>query len=195
VEYQEILDAVHASVAALVGCGRVVDYIPVLTTVDPHHFGLALATTDGAVFGVGDWQTPLSIQSLSKVYALALVLGRAGEAIWERVGREPSARPFHALRQLEDDRGMPRNPFVNAGALVVVDHLLTLTGDPTAAVLDLLRAEAGKPTIDVDEQVAKSEAEHRHRNAAVGHLLASYGTLTHPVDAVLDHYTALMRSR
>jgi glutaminase len=190
VQYQEILDTVHAKVSPLIGCGRVADYIPGLALVDPRRFGLALATTDGAVYGVGDWQVPFSIQSVSKVFSLALVLSRDSEAIWRRVGREPSGSPFNSLHQLEHNRGVPRNPFVNAGALVVVDQLLTLTGDPARAVLDLLRTETGNPAIDIDELVAKSEAEHRHRNAALAHLVASYDNLTHPVDAVLDRYTA-----
>ena len=188
--YQQILDAVHATVSPLIGCGRVSDYIPGLAAVDPRRFGLALAAADGAVYGAGDWQTAFSIQSVSKVFSLALVLSRDNDAIWRRVGREPSGSPFNSLQQLEHDRGVPRNPFVNAGALVVVDHVLTSTGDPSLAVLDLLRTEAGNPTIDIDEQMAKSEAEHRHRNAALAHLLASYGNLANPVDAVLDQYTA-----
>lgn len=190
-QYQKILDAVHATVSPFIGSGRVADYIPVLATVDPRRFGLALATTDGVVCGVGDWQTPLSIQSVSKVFSLAMALGGDSEAIWRRVGREPSGSPFNALQQLENDRGVPRNPFVNAGALIVVDDLLARTGDPTRAVLELLRTEAGDPTIDVDRQVTKSEAENRHRNAALAHLLASYGALAHPVDVVLDQYTSL----
>jgi glutaminase len=188
--YQEILEAVHETVSPLVGCGRVADYIPALGATDPRHFGLALATADGAVYGVGDWQTAFSIQSVSKVFSLALVLSRDSEAIWRRVGREPSGSAFNALQQLEHDGGVPRNPFVNAGALVVVDRLLTVTGDPIQVVLDLLRTESGNAAIDVDEPVAKSEAEHGHRNAALAHLLASYGNLHHPVDAVLDQYIA-----
>jgi glutaminase len=158
--------------------------------MDPRRFGLALATLDGAVYGVGDWQTAFSIQSVAKVFSLTLVLNRDNEAIWRRVGREPTGSRFNSLQQLEHDRGVPRNPFVNAGALVVTDHLLTLTGDPSLAVLDLLRTEAGNPAIDIDDQVAKSEADHRHRNAALAHLVADYGNLTNPVDAVLDQYTA-----
>ncbi|MEU7876518.1 glutaminase [Dactylosporangium sp. NPDC049140] len=189
-QYQQIVDAVHAKIAPLIGCGRVADYIPGLAGVDPRRFGLALAAPDGAVYGAGDWQTAFSIQSVSKVFSLALVLGHDSDAIWRRIGREPSGSPFNSLHQLEQDRGVPRNPFVNAGALVVVDELLTLTGDPSLAVLDLLRAEAGNPAVTIDEQVAKSEAGHRHRNAALAHLVASYGNLTNPVDAVLDQYTA-----
>jgi glutaminase len=190
VDYQEILDSVQAAVAPLVGCGEVTANIPALATVRASQFGLALATVDGAVHGIGDWQVPFSIQSVSKVFSLALVLSREGEAIWQRVGREPSGSRFNALYQLEHDHGIPRNPFVNAGALVVVDRLLSLTGHATDAVLDLLRTEAGNLAVDVDRVVATSEAEHRHRNAALAHLLTSYGNLTNPVDTVLDQYIA-----
>jgi glutaminase len=190
VEYQRVLDTVYAKAAPLVGCGHVTTTIPVLTTVDSRRLGLALATIEGDVYGAGDWQTPFSIQSISKVFSLGIVLSRDGEAIWQRVGREPSGSPFNALHRLEYDRGIPRNPFVNAGALVVVDRLLSLGGEADAAVLDLLRSESGNPNIGVDPVVARSEAEHRHRNAALAHLLASYGNLTNPVDTVLDQYTA-----
>jgi glutaminase len=190
VEYQRILDIVCAKTAPLVGCGEVTTTVPALTTIDASRLGLALATVDGEIYGAGDWQTPFSIQSISKVFSLATVLSRDGEAIWQRVGREPSGSPFNALHRLEYDRGIPRNPFINAGALVVTDRLVSLVGQSNSAVLDLLRAESGNPNIGVDPIVAKSEAEHRHRNAALAHLLASYGNLTNPVDTVLDHYTA-----
>jgi len=190
-DYQEVLDTVREKVTPLIGCGRVAQYIPALATVDASRFGMALATADGEVHGVGDWQHPFSIQSLSKVFSLALVLDRGGDQVWRRVGREPSGSPFNSLHQLERDRGIPRNPFLNAGALVVVDHLVSLTGDPTRAVLDLLRAETGNVDIKVDDDVAKSEAHHRHRNAALAHLIASYDNLTNPVEVVLDQYTAL----
>jgi glutaminase len=190
VDYEEILDSVQAAVAPLVGCGEVTANIPALATVDASRFGLALASVDGEVHGIGDWQVPFSIQSVSKVFSLALVLSRDAEAIWQRVGREPSGSRFNALYQLEHDHGIPRNPFVNAGALVVVDRLLSLTGHATDAVLDLLRTEAGNPAVGVDRVVATSEAEHRHRNAALAHLLTSYGNLTNPVDTVLDQYIA-----
>jgi len=190
--YQEILDEVYTTLAPLVGSGRVVDYIPRLAAVDPRHFGLALATVDGDVCGVGDWRTTFSIQSVSKVFALALSMGDSGPGIWTRVGRVPSGGPFDGLQQLERERGVPLNPFVNAGALVVVDRLLSRTGDARQAVLNLLCSECGDEEIEVDAVVADSEAwhRHRHRNAALAHLLASYGNLIHPVEEVLDHYTA-----
>ncbi|MFI6321058.1 glutaminase [Nonomuraea sp. NPDC050556] len=184
---QDVLDRVLAAVEPVVGRGRIPDEIPALASVDLRSFGLALATVDGAVRGVGDWEAPFSIQSLSKVFALALVLGRDGDRTWTRVGREPSSHPFNSLRELESCGGIPRNPFVNAGALVVVDRLLDLTGDARHALRDFLRAESGAD-VDFDKDVALSEAAHAHRNAAVANLLAGYGNLRHPGDVVLQHY-------
>ncbi len=190
-EFQRVLETAYAKAAPLVGCGQVTTTISALTTIDASRLGLALATIDGEVYGTGDWQTPFSVQSISKVFSLAIVLSADGEAIWQRVGREPSGSPFNALHRLEYDRGVPRNPFINAGALVVVDRLVSLYGEGDSPVLDLLRSESGNPTIGVDPTVARSEAGQRHRNAALAHLLASYGNLTNPVGTVLEHYTAL----
>jgi glutaminase len=190
VDYEGLLGAVHAKAVPFVGCGEVAQTIPELARADASRLGLALATIDGKVYGAGDWQTPFSIQSISKVFSLAIVLSSDGEAIWRRVGHEPSGSPFNALHGLEFDRGVPRNPFVNAGALVVVDRLTSLVGRADAAVLNLLRVESGNPDIGVDPAVVRSETDHRHRNAALAHLLASFGNLTNPVDTVLDQYTA-----
>jgi glutaminase len=143
---------------------------------------------DGQLLGTGDWRTPFSIQSVSKAFSLALVLARDGEALWKRVGREPSGNPFNSLVQLEYEKGIPRNPFINAGALVLIDRLLSLTGDSLGALRDFLRAESGNPALDVDPEVAASEASHGHRNAALAHFMASCGNLENPVDQVLDHY-------
>ena len=140
--------------------GRVADYIPALATVDPSRFGIALATVDGEVLGSGDFETRFSIQSVSKAFALALVLAKDGDALWTRVGREPSGNPFNSLIQLENERGIPRNPFINAGALVVVDRMLSQTGDAVGPLLDLLRAESGAHDITIDSEVARSEAVH-----------------------------------
>jgi glutaminase len=122
------------------------------------------------------------------VFTLALVVAEDGEALWTRVGREPSGTPFNSLVQLEYEHGIPRNPFINAGALVVTDRLLSLTGDACGAAERFLRTECACPEIACDEVVASSEAEHGHRNAALAHFLASYGNLENPVGSVLDHY-------
>ncbi len=187
-DLQALLQDIAHATAPLLGQGKVADYIPALASVDPHRFGLALATMEGEVHGTGDWQVPFSIQSVSKVFTLALVLARDGEALWTRVGREPSGNPFNSLVQLEYERGLPRNPFINAGALVVTDRLITLCGDALGELLSFLRAESGDPSVAVDEAVAASEAEKGHRNAALAHFLASHGRLENPVDVVLEAY-------
>ena len=187
-DLQALLDEIAHDLGPSLGQGRVADYIPALAAVDPRRFGLALATLDGRVFGTGDWQVPFSIQSVSKVFSLALVLARDGEDLWRRVGREPSGNPFNSLVQLEYERGLPRNPFINAGALVVTDRLISLEGDALAALLGFLRAEAGGEAAQIDPGVAVSEAENGHRNAALAHFLASHGRLENPVDRVLEAY-------
>jgi glutaminase len=188
-DYQLELQRAVDAARPVLSTGRVADYIPALGAADPGAFGLALATVDGEVHGAGDWQTPFSIQSVSKLFTMALSLA-GGDSLWHRVGREPSGTPFNSLVQLESEHGIPRNPFINAGAVVTTDYLLTLTGDAGAAVREFLRAESGNPMLDTDLVVAASEAEHGHRNAALAHFIASYGNLHNPVEAVLGHYYA-----
>lgn len=187
-DYAALLERVAADVAPLVGSGTPAEYIPALASVDPGQFGMALADLDGNVYGAGDWRVPFSAQSVTKVFALALALAEGGDSLWERVGREPSGNPFNSLVQLEYENGIPRNPFINAGALVVTDRLQTLTGDASSELLDFLRQESGNPDIGFDAEVAASEHEHGDRNAAVAHFMASYGNIDNPVPALLDHY-------
>ncbi|MEU1784395.1 glutaminase [Streptomyces sparsogenes] len=187
-DYQALLEEVAAHVAPQIGQGEPAQYIPALASVDPRRFGIALADADGTVTGVGDWQVPFSVQSISKAFSLALVLEQDGERIWRRVGREPSGNPFNSLVQLEYENGIPRNPFINAGALVVTDRLQTLTGDASTTMLEFLRTESGNPDVAFDQVVAASESEHGDRNAALAHFMASYGNLDNPVPTVLEHY-------
>jgi glutaminase len=187
-DLQALVDDLAREAAPFAAHGKVADYIPALAAVDPAHFGVALATMDGQVLGSGDWRTPFSIQSVSKAFSLALVLARDGETLWRRVGREPSGNPFNSLVQLEYEKGIPRNPFINAGALILIDRLLTLEGDSLGTLRDFLRAESGNPAVDINAEVAASEAAHGHRNAALAHFMASCGNLENPVDQVLDHY-------
>src|SRR5215470_18507428 len=186
--YRPVLDRVVDAARDVLGSGRVPDQIPAIAGADPHVFGLAVATVEGEVHGIGEWRQRFSIQSISKVFTLALVIEKDGEALWTRVGREPSGTPFNSLVQLEYERGIPRNPFINAGALVVTDRLLTLTGDACGAAERFLRTECACPEIASDEAVASSEAEHGDRNAALAHFVASYGNLENPVGRVIDHY-------
>ncbi|WP_159700854.1 glutaminase [Arthrobacter sp. 18067] len=187
-DIQNLLDDIVGAVQPHVGQGNVADYIPQLGAVDAHQFGISVVTRDGEVFSAGDAHVEFSIQSISKVFALALVLAADGDRIWNRVFREPSGNPFNSLVQLESEDGIPRNPFINAGAIVVTDRLLSLTGNAAHAVRDLMRQETGNTSVDTDQRVASSEMGKGHRNASLAHFLASCGNLENPVDEVLDSY-------
>ncbi|MEV0601082.1 glutaminase [Streptomyces sp. NPDC050315] len=187
-DYQGVLEEVADRARPLVRQGKVADYIPALERVSPDRFGIALTDIHGETYGVGDWEVPFSVQSISKAFSLALVLAQEDQSIWERVGREPSGTPFNSLVQLEWEQGIPRNPFINAGALVVTDRLQTLTGDASTAMLDFLREESGNPDLAFDQAVADSEAQHGDRNSALAHFMASFGNLENPVPSVIEHY-------
>ncbi|MEE1816333.1 MULTISPECIES: glutaminase [unclassified Streptomyces] len=186
--FQPVLDRIAEELAELTDRGTPADYIPALAAGDPRDFGMAVAELDGTVYGVGDWRRPFSTQSVTKVFTLALALAGEGDALWARVGREPSGDPFNSLVQLEYEHGIPRNPFINAGALVVTDRLHRLTGDASGTLLSFLRAESGNPDLAFDAGVAASEAAHGDRNAALAHFMASYGNITGPVPALLTEY-------
>jgi glutaminase len=187
-DIQNLLEDIVGAVQPHVGQGKVADYIPQLGSVDPDQFGISVVTREGEVFSAGDAHVEFSIQSISKVFALALVLASDGDRIWKRVFREPSGNPFNSLVQLESEEGIPRNPFINAGAIVVTDRLLSLTGDAAHAVRELMRQETGNTGLDTDQVVASSELANSHRNASLAHFLASCGNLENPVDDVLDSY-------
>ncbi len=176
--------------AAHFGRGKVADYIPALARVDPRRFGLAVATLDGSVASAGEAEALFSIQSLSKVFTLTMALEQVGETLWRRVGREPSGSAFNSIVQLERERGIPRNPLINPGAMVVCDVLLD--GGPPAALIaritDFLRACAGDSTVRIDPEVAASEAATGFRNASLANFLASFGNLNSPVADVLAVY-------
>lgn len=187
-DIQNLLEDIVGAVQLQLGQGNVADYIPQLGAVDPYQFGMSLVTRDGDVYSAGDAHVEFSIQSISKVFALALVLAYDGDGIWKRVFREPSGNPFNSLVQLESEDGIPRNPFINAGAIVVTDRLLSITGNAAHAVRDLMRQETNNANVDTDHLVASSELDNSHRNASLAHFLASCGNLENPVEDVLDSY-------
>lgn len=186
----QCIQAVRADLAPLVGQGSLADYIPELAKVDPSKFGIAVATVDGRVLSAGDADEPFSVQSISKVFALTLALGKVGDALWKRVGREPSGTAFNSIAQLEHERGLPRNPFINAGAIVVTDVLLA-GHQPKEAIGEMVRfvrSLADDETIAIDPSVAESEKAHGFRNAALASFMKSWGNLVHPVELTLGVY-------
>lgn len=185
-----VLETVRCLTVPHVGQGKVADYIPALARVDPAKFGMAIATLDGQVCTTGDAREPFSIQSVSKVFTLSLALGKIGSDLWHRVGREPSGSAFNSIVQLEREHGIPRNPFINAGAIVVSDVVLA-GGKPKEAIAEILsfiRCLADDPTIAIDPEVARSEAETGFRNYSLANFMKAFGNIHASVDEALDVY-------
>lgn len=187
-DYQAILDTIADEMRPMLSQGRVADYIPRLANVPRDKFGMAVVTLDGQVFHSGDALETFSIQSISKVYTLTLALQAIGDRLWDRVGREPSGNAFNSLIQLELENGLPRNPFINAGALVVADVVLDHYADARECLLSSVRSCAANPALLDDPDVAASERAHGYRNAALANFIRSFGNLGQSIDAVLDFY-------
>lgn len=193
-----ILETIVQQVRPLIGQGKVADYIPALASVDGSKLGIAICTVDGQHYQAGDAQERFSIQSISKVLSLVVAMRHyQEEEIWQRVGKDPSGHPFNSLVQLEMEQGIPRNPFINAGALVVCDMLQGRLSAPRQRMLEVVRALSGVSDIAYDATVARSEFEHSARNAAIAWLMKSFGNFHHDVPTVLQnyfHYCALKMS-
>jgi glutaminase len=187
--YQQILDEILVETEPLQGKGKAANYIPQLAKVNPDQFGIHLQMLDGNAYAIGDAQVPFSIQSISKVLSLAMLIGQPeGEKVWKRVGVEPSGTAFNSLLQLEYENGIPRNPFINAGALVVADQLISTIDHPKQQLLQFVRKLANRQQVYYNEAVAASEKEHGFRNAALANLLKAFGNLHNSVEEVLDVY-------
>lgn len=189
-DLRDILAGIGAEMRAAPDRGRVADYIPELATIDPQQFGIAVALPGGEVLIEGDAEVKFSIQSVSKVFTLALALGRLGDKLWDRVGREPSGLAFNSILQLEHENGIPRNPFINAGALAVTDAILAghQPREVLGEILRFVRAAAEDDDIHINEAVARSETEHGHRNMALACFMAAHGNLRNPPEQTCGTY-------
>lgn len=186
--YATTLQSIYDEIVSQAISGKVADYIPELAKIAPTQFGISLCTPHGEVHNIGDANVKFSIQSIVKVFALAMAYQLKGETLWARLGVEPSGGPFNSLALLEFEQGRPRNPFINAGALVIADVLVSHWVNPKLALLTFVRQLANNPLIDFNLSVAASEAAHGHRNAALVHLMKSFGNINNSVNAVLDLY-------
>lgn len=186
--YDSILKEIYLEAKMFPTLGNVSTSIPELSKVNPNKFGMHLTTIDGEDVGIGDSNEKFSIQSVSKALTVALAFSFLDEEIWKRVGVEPSGSAFNSLVQLEYEKGIPRNPFINAGAIVIADILVTHLKKPKQDLLDFIRMISGSPTIDFNLKVAQSEKDTRFRNAALTNFLKSFGNIENDVETVLDFY-------
>ncbi|WP_313124636.1 glutaminase B [Pseudescherichia sp.] len=185
----DMLESILTQVRPLIGRGKVADYIPALASVEADRLGIAVCTIDGRHFQAGDADERFSIQSISKVLSLVVAMDHyQEEEIWQRVGKDPSGHPFNSLLQLEIEQGKPRNPFINAGALVVCDMLQSRLSAPRQRMLEVVRQLSDVSDITYDSNVARSEFDHSARNAAIAWLMKSFGNFHNDVATVLQNY-------
>ena len=187
-DYLQILENIHKAILPYAKEGKQADYIPELAKVNPDQFGMCIHTIYGEIAAIEQADTRFSIQSISKVFALALCLSIKGDDLWKRVGKEPSGTAFNSLIQLEVEKGVPRNPFINSGAIVMADILLSHLENPEDDFLKFVRAVAGNDTIDYNRDVAISERENGYLNAAIVNLLKYHGTIENDIEEILHFY-------
>lgn len=188
IDYQKILLEITAEFTEADDIGKIATYIPELGKVNPAKLGIHLSTLDNQHYAFGDSNEPFSIQSVAKVLSLTLALKIMGGELWDRVGVEPSGSAFNSLVQLEYEKGIPRNPFINAGAIVICDILVTCLANPKQDLLAFIRESSGIDSINYSTQVAESEKKCGYRNSALVNLMKDFGNIHNDVDVVLDLY-------
>jgi len=188
INYQHLFLEIAEEIKSLENSGEVASYIEELQTVDPEKFGIHLATIDNQNYNFGDSDEKFSIQSIAKVLALTLAFEIENDKIWERVGVEPSGTAFNSLVQLEYEQGIPRNPFINAGALVICDILVSCLKKPKQEFIQFIRDISGNQSLNYCPRVANSEKRTSYKNAALINLMKSFGNIKNDIDLVLDFY-------
>jgi glutaminase len=186
--YKKIIEDIYLEIKNVDDIGKVPNYINELSTVNPDNFGINITKIDRESFGVGDFDKKFSIQSISKIFALTLAYKLEGTKIWERVDVEPSGNPFNSLLQLEADRGKPRNPFINAGAIVICDVLVSHLENPKEDFLNFCRELSNNKNLNYSKKIAQSEKISGFRNIALCNFIKSFGNIKNDIDQVLDFY-------
>lgn len=187
-KYKKTIDKIYDLIKPFIGIGKVASYIPALAEVNPKKFGICIMDCQGNSYQTGDADEVFSIQSISKVISLTMALKKHGSKIWTRVGMEPSGSAFNSLIQLERENGIPRNPFINAGAIVVSDMIFDVYKNPKNDLLNFVREICKNDSIQYDTDVASSEKEHGFRNIAIANFMKSFNNIHHDTEQVLDFY-------
>ena len=186
--FEELIQDVYQEIKNTEDKGEMASYIPELSNVDPKNFGIHISTINRVSFGIGNYNDKFSIQSIAKVLALILAYRIVGDEIWDRVGVEPSGTAFNSLVQLEADQGIPRNPFLNAGAIVVSDILLSNLKNPKEDFIDFVRSISNNTTLEYSNKIAQSEKDVGYRNVALCNFIKSFGQIENEPSDVLDFY-------
>jgi glutaminase len=187
-DYQKILNTIQDELKYYETSGEVASYIPELAKVDRRKFGMHLYCADSTHAAFGDSTEKFSIQSISKVFTLTMAMKLLGEDLWDRVDVEPSGDPFNSLSQLEYEKGIPRNPFINSGALVIADILVSNLNDPKRDLLELVQKITNNPNIEYDKIVAASEKSIGYRNYALVNYMKALGNIKNDVETIVDFY-------
>ena len=186
--YKKIIQDIYLDVKNTCDNGEVANYIPELAFVAPDNFGAHITTINKETFGVGDFDKKFSVQSISKILALTLAYKLVGEKLWDRVDVEPSGNSFNSFLQLETDLGKPRNPFINSGAIVICDVLISHLKNPKEDFLNFCKEISNNPNLNFSEKVAQSEQASGFRNVALCNFVKSLGNIKNDVEEVLDFY-------
>lgn len=188
-DYQVILEEIKEEIKPYLKEGQLPNYIPALANANENDFAMSLMTLDNQEYHVGSYQQKFSIQSISKVFTFTLALQNYSKELYKRVGHEPSGDPFNSLVQLEYENGIPRNPFINAGAIVTTDSLISLYKDKTFDyILDFLQKTSNDHTIGYDESILSSELKHGYKNLALINMMKSYHNIDNPTQDVIETY-------
>ena len=170
--------------------GANADYIPVLAKVDPNLFGNVLVTADGKVFSRGDIQSEVSIQSVSKVFTMALIMDEFGvDSLENNMGVDATGQPFNSIDAIEQNKGAEMNPLVNAGAITATSMVPGDSYDQIwQRILNQYEDFAGRK-LKVFDEVYRSEADNNQRNQAIAQLMYAYGHIKRDPTRATDIYT------
>ncbi len=186
--YEAIIEKVYKETNIIPNSGKIATYIPELANVDPTMFGVHMTNLKGEGIGMGDNLEKFSIQSIAKVLSLTLAYKIVGETIWKRVDVEPSGTKFDSLLLLEMNYGIPRNPFVNSGAIVICDILISHLENAKEEFLAFVREVSNLPDLVYSDKIADSEKAHGYRNVALCNFIKSLGNIENDPTEVLDFY-------
>jgi len=186
--YKDIIEKAYELTSSLNDDGKLATYIPELANVDPSMFGVHMTKVDGSNFGLGNNLEKFSIQSIAKVLSLTLAYKILGEKIWTRIDVEPSGTKFDSLILIETNNGIPRNPFINSGAIVICDLLISHLDNAREEFLAFVRDVSDMPNLDYSDKIADSEKSNGYRNIALCNFIKSFGNIKNEPAEVLDFY-------